>query len=40
MYTIDDEKENLYEDDDEELESNWDNRRGLIFKIIIIIFIN
>lgn len=35
MYTIDDEKEDLYEDDD--YDTNWNNRRGLIFKIIIII---
>lgn len=35
MYTIDDEKNNLYEE--EYYDSNWDNRKGLIFKIIIII---
>ena len=34
MYT---ENENLYEDEDYEEVSNWDNNRGLIFKIIIII---
>lgn len=36
MYTIDDQKEDLYED--EYYENNtWNNRKGLIFKIIIII---
>lgn len=36
MYTIDDEQKDLYEDEDYE-SSNWDNRKGLIFKIIIIV---
>ena len=36
MYTIDDQKEDFYDDEDYE-ESNWNNRKGLIFKIIIII---
>lgn len=35
MYTIDDQKEDLYEEDD--YDNSWDNRKGLIFKIIIII---
>ena len=36
MYTVDDEKEDLYETNDYET-SSWDNNKGLIFKIIIII---
>lgn len=35
MYTIDDQKNDLLEDEYEDY--TWDNRRGLIFKIIIII---
>ena len=35
MYTIDDQKEDLYEEDD--YDNSWDNNKGLIFKIIIII---
>lgn len=35
MYTIDDQKEDLYEEEYES--SKWDNYKGLIFKIIIII---
>ena len=36
MYTIDDQKEeDLYEEND--YDNNWDNRKGLVFKIIIII---
>ena len=34
MYTIDDENHDLEE---EEYENTWDNRRGLVFKIIVII---
>ena len=39
MYTVDDQKNDLYEDELENdfEDSNWDNRKGLIFKIIIII---
>ena len=36
MYTIDDENKDLYEDEEYEY-SKWDNYKGLIFKIIIII---
>lgn len=36
MYTIDDQQNNIYEEE-EYYNSNWDNRKGLIFKIIIII---
>ena len=36
MYTIDDQRKDLYEDEYYE-DSNWDNRKGLVFKIIIII---
>ena len=36
MYTIDDERNDTYEDDNYEV-SSWDNNKGLIFKIIIII---
>lgn len=35
MYTIDDQKQDFYEEDD--YDNNWDNRKGLIFKIIIIV---
>ncbi len=36
MYTVDEDKENLYEEDDYG-NSSWNNSKGLIFKIIIII---
>lgn len=36
MYTVDDEKNDIYEDEYVET-SNWDNNKGLVFKIIIII---
>ena len=36
MYTIDDERQDLYDEDDYERDK-WDNRKGLIFKIIIIV---
>ena len=35
MYTIDDQKPDLYEEDS--YDSNWNNQKGLVFKIIIII---
>jgi len=36
MYTVDDQKNDVYEDENYET-SRWDNNKGLIFKIIIII---
>ena len=38
MYTVDDERKDIYYDDDEYVEDvKWNNRRSLVFKIIIII---